>query len=112
MVWGEGGLGCVLTTSSNQVFAYMHLSDLYNLARTCRRFRAFFLHPSNKRLWVAARKNSDDLPPCPPFMSEPAFAHLLFSTHCQVGCNSLLLLSICKFRKSKYAYRDNHLLLY
>ncbi|KAI0731026.1 hypothetical protein C8Q76DRAFT_793128 [Earliella scabrosa] len=82
----DGILGALLDLPVEvelEVFAYMQLSDLYNLARTCRRFRAFFLHPSNKRLWVAALRNSDDLPPCPPFMSEPAFAHLLFSTHCQ-----------------------------
>ncbi|KAI0730868.1 hypothetical protein C8Q76DRAFT_716480 [Earliella scabrosa] len=67
-----------------EIFGNLHPRDLLNLARTCRKFRAFFLHRTNERLWHAARENAGpDLPPCPPFMSEPAFMNLLFGTCCQ-----------------------------
>ena len=67
-----------------QVFSNLHPRDLLNLARTCKKFRAFFLHPSNERLWKAARENVGDLPERPPFISEPAFVNLLFFTSCHV----------------------------
>ncbi|RPD76285.1 hypothetical protein L226DRAFT_533396 [Lentinus tigrinus ALCF2SS1-7] len=65
-----------------EVFSNLHPRDLLNLARTCKRFREFFLHPSNERLWTAARESVEDLPERPPFLSEPAFVNLLFFTHC------------------------------
>ncbi|KAI0753862.1 hypothetical protein C8Q74DRAFT_344620 [Fomes fomentarius] len=66
-----------------KVYSYLCPPDLLVLARTCRQFRAFFLHRSNEPLWHAARENAGNLPPCPPFMSEPAFMNLLFTTYCQ-----------------------------
>ncbi|KAI0753869.1 hypothetical protein C8Q74DRAFT_345030 [Fomes fomentarius] len=66
-----------------KVYSYLCPRDLLVLARTCKQFRAFFLHRSNEPLWHAARENVENLPRCPPFMSEPAFMNLLFSTHCQ-----------------------------
>ncbi|KAI0794317.1 hypothetical protein C8Q74DRAFT_569448 [Fomes fomentarius] len=66
-----------------EVFSNLHPRDLLKLARTCKKFRAFFLHRSNERLWHAARDNVGNLPPCPPCMSEPAFINLLFGTCCQ-----------------------------
>ncbi|KAI0741390.1 hypothetical protein C8Q80DRAFT_1194171 [Daedaleopsis nitida] len=65
-----------------EVFRNVHPRDLLNLARTCKRFRDFFLHPSNERLWEAARANVEGLPPRPPFLSEPAFINLLFFPSC------------------------------
>ncbi len=69
---------------THQVYSYLYPRDLLALARTCKRFRAFLLHRSNESLWRAARENVGNLPPCPQFMSAPAFLNLLFSTHCQV----------------------------
>ncbi|KAI0753828.1 hypothetical protein C8Q74DRAFT_1222360 [Fomes fomentarius] len=66
-----------------KVYSYLYSSDLLALARTCKKFRAFFLHRSNEPLWHGAHENAGNLPPCPPFMSEPAFMNLLFSTYCQ-----------------------------
>ncbi|KAI0753841.1 hypothetical protein C8Q74DRAFT_1222369 [Fomes fomentarius] len=66
-----------------KVYSYLDPRDLLVLARTCRQFRAFFLHRSNEPLWRAAGENAGNLPPCPPFMSESAFLNLLFSTYCQ-----------------------------
>ncbi|KAI0753865.1 hypothetical protein C8Q74DRAFT_1373784 [Fomes fomentarius] len=66
-----------------KVYSYLDPRDLLVLVRTCKQFRTFFLHRSNEPLWRAARENVGNLPPCPPFMSEPAFLNLLFSTYCQ-----------------------------
>ncbi|KAI0753824.1 hypothetical protein C8Q74DRAFT_1393233 [Fomes fomentarius] len=65
-----------------KVYSHLHPRDLLALARTCKQFRAFFLHRSNEPLWHTARGNAGNLPLCPPFISEPAFMNLLFSPHC------------------------------
>ncbi|KAI0794302.1 hypothetical protein C8Q74DRAFT_568686 [Fomes fomentarius] len=65
-----------------EVFSNLHPRDLLNLSRTCKKFRAFFLHPSNERLWKAARETVGGIPEPPPFLSEPAFINLLFFPYC------------------------------
>ncbi|KAI0367565.1 hypothetical protein BV20DRAFT_1054683 [Pilatotrama ljubarskyi] len=65
--------------------SYLEPQDLLHLSRTCKKFRAFFLDRKlNEHLWRQARQNlaTDALPPRPPFMSEPAFIHLLYSPYC------------------------------
>ena len=52
-------------------------------------FHEFFLHRSNEALWVAALENAEGLPERPPFMSIPAFIHLLYSKHCHVSHSNL-----------------------
>ncbi|KAH9893142.1 hypothetical protein C8Q73DRAFT_519509 [Cubamyces lactineus] len=74
-----------------EIYQYLESCDLFHLSRTCKRFRAFFLNRNvmNEKLWMQARVNTDDLPERPPFMSEPAFIHLLYSPYChRCGCNS------------------------
>ncbi|KAI0371224.1 hypothetical protein BV20DRAFT_1017169 [Pilatotrama ljubarskyi] len=68
-----------------EIYNYLEPQDLLHLSRTCKKFRAFFLDRKlNEPLWRQARQNlsADALPPRPPFMSEPAFIHLLYSPHC------------------------------
>ncbi|KAI0630474.1 hypothetical protein C8Q77DRAFT_1133246 [Trametes polyzona] len=66
-----------------EIYSYLEPRDLHHLSRTCKKFRAFFLNRKmNESLWTQARKNADNLPECPPFMSEPAFIHLLYSQNC------------------------------
>ena len=66
--------------------------DLLNLARTSKDFRHLLMSKSSAAFWKAARKNVDGLPDCPPFMSEPAYANLLFCAFCHVcGAYSPLL---------------------
>ncbi|OJT13655.1 hypothetical protein TRAPUB_9754 [Trametes pubescens] len=63
--------------------ALAHLEDIFNLSRTCKKFRAFFLNPTlEKTLWVPARENTPGLPDRPPWIGERAFAYLLYSPHC------------------------------
>ncbi|EJF64361.1 hypothetical protein DICSQDRAFT_178812 [Dichomitus squalens LYAD-421 SS1] len=65
-----------------EIFGYLQPQDLFNLSRTCKAFHSFFLHRSNERLWEASLKNDEDLPPRPPWISIPAFIHLLYSPYC------------------------------
>ncbi|KAI0363011.1 hypothetical protein BV20DRAFT_959182 [Pilatotrama ljubarskyi] len=68
-----------------EIYSYLTSQDLLQLSRACKKFRAFFLDRElNESLWLQARYNADTLPPRPPFMSEPAFIHLLYSSYCHV----------------------------
>ena len=70
----------------SQIYSYLELKDLLNLSRTCKKFREFFLNRKmNESLWKQARINTDGAPERPPFLSEPAFVHLLYSPNCHVG---------------------------
>ncbi|OSC98112.1 hypothetical protein PYCCODRAFT_1031721 [Trametes coccinea BRFM310] len=46
---------------------------------------SFLLDPRNVHIWRVCREGAEDIPPLPPFMSEPAYAHLLFAPFCH-GC--------------------------
>lgn len=63
--------------------------DMLNLARTSKVFRRFLMTRTAVRLWKAARMNVDGLPDCPPHLSEPKYADLVFDTRCQVEISSL-----------------------
>ncbi|KAM5534511.1 hypothetical protein V8D89_011843 [Ganoderma adspersum] len=72
------------------IFSNLRPQDLLNLSRTSKIFHGFFLHRSNEALWEAALKNAEDLPERPPWMSVPAFIHLLYSPHCHnCGCPNI-----------------------
>ena len=45
-------------------------------------FHSFFLHGSNKKLWEVSLASATGLPDRPPFMTIPAFIHLLYSPYC------------------------------
>ncbi|CAL1707898.1 unnamed protein product [Somion occarium] len=64
------------------IFVHLEPFDLLNLARTSKPFRQLLMHRSAAPFWRAARQNVEDLPPCPPFLSEPAYANLLFDNYC------------------------------
>ncbi|KAH9851974.1 hypothetical protein C2E23DRAFT_757784 [Lenzites betulinus] len=65
------------------IYGYLESRDLHHLSRTCKKFRAFFLDKQlAELLWDRARRNTGDLPARPPFMSEPAFIHLLYAPLC------------------------------
>lgn len=63
---------------------YLHPKDLLTLARSSKDLRSLFLSRTTLFLWKAARSNVPDMPPCPEDMSEPAYASLMFDTHCSV----------------------------
>ncbi|KAF8844141.1 hypothetical protein BDN67DRAFT_871570, partial [Paxillus ammoniavirescens] len=67
-----------------EIFGHLMPLDVLRLARTTKQFRRVLMHRSSLSIWIAARKNVPDLPDCPPHMSEPQFANLVFDTHCHV----------------------------
>ncbi|KAI0721707.1 hypothetical protein C8T65DRAFT_800234 [Cerioporus squamosus] len=68
-----------------EIVSHMHPKDLLNMSRASRDFRSFLLNRTNAGLWRAARSNVPGLPDCPPFLSEPAYANLVFSFQCHVS---------------------------
>ncbi|KAI5995363.1 hypothetical protein EDC04DRAFT_2802323 [Pisolithus marmoratus] len=65
-----------------EIFGHLNPLDVLRLARTTKEFRRVLMHRSSRSVWIAARNNLPDLPDCPPYMSEPQFANLVFDTHC------------------------------
>ncbi|KAI0645558.1 hypothetical protein C8Q79DRAFT_1091195 [Trametes meyenii] len=68
-----------------EIMALLHPRDLLNLARTTKEFRAFLMSRNSASLWKAARKQVPGLPDLPYWLSEPAYANLMFFTYCH-GC--------------------------
>lgn len=68
-----------------KIFSWLHPKDLLNLARTNKAFRQFLLTKSSACFWRNARENVPGLLPCPSFLSEPAYANVVFSVYCSVS---------------------------
>ncbi|TBU33703.1 hypothetical protein BD311DRAFT_390362 [Dichomitus squalens] len=65
-----------------EIFGFMHPRDLLNLARTTRNFRTLLMSKRSTSFWKEARKQIEGLPKPPYYLSEPAYANLLFFPHC------------------------------
>ncbi|KDR84320.1 hypothetical protein GALMADRAFT_237098 [Galerina marginata CBS 339.88] len=73
-----------------KIFALLEPRDLLHLARTTKDFRKSLMTRSSAPLWRTARSNvpgpqsSDDpsMPDCPPDLSEPQYADLVFGEDC------------------------------
>ncbi|KAH9920083.1 uncharacterized protein B0H18DRAFT_1122178 [Fomitopsis serialis] len=78
------GLTPQLRPGSEGRFIFSHLLplDLLNLARTSKPFRALLMARSSAGLWKASRRLVEGLPECPAHLSEPAYANLVFCSHC------------------------------
>ncbi|VDB95316.1 unnamed protein product [Peniophora sp. CBMAI 1063] len=61
-----------------EIVAYLPPGDLLQLARTTKAFRALLLSRSRAALWRRAYHLVAPCPPAPKWMSEPAWAHLVF----------------------------------
>lgn len=86
-----------------EIFSKLMPGDLTSLSRSSKAFRKLLMHRSSSTIWQAARLNIPDLPACPPELSEPAYANLLFSSHCHYcgkqgiqAIEWLLLVRCCK----------------
>ena len=72
-----------------QIVVLLHPRDLLNLARTSKDWRAFLMNRKQEPLWKAARiQQEPTMPDLPPFLSEPAYANLMFFKHCHVSLPS------------------------
>ncbi|KAM5534231.1 hypothetical protein V8D89_012138 [Ganoderma adspersum] len=80
-----GGLKIILNMPLDivvEIVGHMHPRDLLNLAHTSKSFRKFLMSRNAAPLWKAARRQVDGLLECPGHLSKPAYANLLFFTHC------------------------------
>ena len=69
---------------SSQILEELEPRDLLSLARTSKDLRTMLMTKSNELFWKKARANVSGLPECPTFLSEPAYASIVFSTYCYV----------------------------
>lgn len=56
--------------------------DLLSLARVNKAFRFQFMSRRARLVWRASLENVPGLPPCPPDLTEPQYASLLFENYC------------------------------
>ncbi|KLO15292.1 hypothetical protein SCHPADRAFT_275443 [Schizopora paradoxa] len=65
----------------NEIFAevakYLSPDDLLRLSRTSKHSRDILMSKTSKHIWVASRKTLN-VPDCPPDLSEPQYADLIF----------------------------------
>ncbi|KAL1944343.1 hypothetical protein VTO73DRAFT_3528 [Trametes versicolor] len=55
---------------------------LLRLAQSSKYFRSLLMTRSARHLWVASFRNVPGVPPCPPYISEPRYAAVLFDQYC------------------------------
>ncbi|KAG8790925.1 hypothetical protein FRC12_010659 [Ceratobasidium sp. 428] len=69
-----------------EIISHSYPGDLLALARTNKSLRHFLMRQSAAHLWGQAECNlsSRGLPRCPPLMSEPEYAALLFTKNCSI----------------------------
>ena len=82
-----------------EVFSHLTPKDIIHLSRTSRIFRDTLLTRNANSVWKAAREQCG-APECPPIMSEPQWAVLLFGNLCQVRkrysfVKGISVLSLC-----------------
>ncbi|KAJ3556130.1 hypothetical protein NM688_g2194 [Phlebia brevispora] len=65
-----------------EIFSHLEPLDFLMLMRTCKTLRRMISDRGNSRMWVKARANVPDLPPCPEHLSEPEYASFMFERHC------------------------------
>ncbi|TDL19591.1 hypothetical protein BD410DRAFT_433370 [Rickenella mellea] len=65
-----------------EVFVYLQPLDLLNIMYTSKGFRDLLIAPSSVFIWKAVRMNIEDIPDCPPHLSEVAYAKLAFYPYC------------------------------
>ncbi|KAG9008193.1 hypothetical protein FRB93_006761 [Tulasnella sp. JGI-2019a] len=69
----------------HEIFRWLQPIDLLQLARSTRTLRNHLMSKVSLSLWKSSRRNVlGGAPECPEYMSEPAFAQLLFSDECFV----------------------------
>jgi hypothetical protein len=95
--------------SSIQIFEHLHPIDLYNLIRTSKAFRSLLLRRQATAVWRETFSRHPDIPSCPPDLSLPKWASLLFGpTTCDVSLekssvgflNPILIIQDCGFTEA------------
>ncbi|KZS95261.1 hypothetical protein SISNIDRAFT_360267 [Sistotremastrum niveocremeum HHB9708] len=65
------------------IAGHLNPLDVLQMSRASRGLRRLLMHPSGRHIWVQARSNIEDLPPCPDKLNEAQYASLLFEHGCQ-----------------------------
>ncbi|KDQ60883.1 hypothetical protein JAAARDRAFT_31885 [Jaapia argillacea MUCL 33604] len=65
-----------------EIFSNLTPYDLLRLSRATKALRDILLRPSAKSIWIDAFAGVQGLPPCPPDLTEPQYAHLAFDIFC------------------------------
>ncbi|EUC57213.1 F-box-like protein [Rhizoctonia solani AG-3 Rhs1AP] len=99
----------IATLFSHQIVSHLLPADLISLSRCNKSLRNLLMNRSSKHIWTSAMENVEGLPPCPPEMSEPYYARLLFLPDCTICGGSedcepylKLLLRLCVKCRSKH----------
>ncbi|KAJ6575478.1 hypothetical protein B0H19DRAFT_987683 [Mycena capillaripes] len=101
-----------------EIFGHLTPLDLLYLARTTRGLRSTLLHRSAMSIWKTSLRQIVGLPERPQDMSEPAWANLVYSSHCHNCLTSrvekvdwLLRIRLCKpcIKSSKLLRSNRHL---
>ncbi|KAF7347542.1 F-box domain-containing protein [Mycena venus] len=111
----QGRLAGLLSISLDVVFeilGHLHPLDVLRLSRTSKEFRELLMHKSSRPIWRSSLNNVQDMPPCPPNMTEPQWISLAFDSICQV-CHKIarkvdwsLYIRVCsKCVKTSLAHR-------
>jgi hypothetical protein len=67
-----------------QIFGHLNPSDLLTLSRTNKALRSIIMSRKSSSVWKAARRTAS-IPDCPGDLSEPCWANLFCSEHCEVS---------------------------
>ncbi|KAF5364538.1 hypothetical protein D9757_011336 [Collybiopsis confluens] len=67
-----------------EIFYHLDPVDLLRLSRTSKDLRNILMSKSSEAIWRFARENVEGLPPLPPDLNEPQYAHLAFESYCHV----------------------------
>ncbi|GJJ14547.1 hypothetical protein Clacol_008812 [Clathrus columnatus] len=67
-----------------EISKHLQPLDLLQLSRSTQSFNRILMSRGSKPIWRAARATHSELPECPPDMSEPEYARLLFLKECHV----------------------------
>ncbi|PCH43514.1 hypothetical protein WOLCODRAFT_138386, partial [Wolfiporia cocos MD-104 SS10] len=80
-----------------EIFTCLGPKDLLYLTRTSKSLRQLLMTRETISVWKATRANIRELPECPSFLSEPAYANLAFSPHCHRCLKSNVRIVIWEF---------------
>ncbi|KAI8989719.1 hypothetical protein BD414DRAFT_459791 [Trametes punicea] len=92
-----------------EIFGHLHPADLLHLSRTTKALRSVLMQRSAITIWRNARQNVEDLPDCPPDLSEPAYANLLFDQHCHFCIKARVMTALwtCRSRACKACLKEH-----
>ena len=86
----------LVVNSMLQVMSHLSPADLLSIARTARNFRELLMSKRAVSIWKRARERvaGPDAPTCPPDLSEPQWANLLWGGNACQECGTRPMLKV------------------